>query len=105
MSLADEIAGQIRSHFPAQMIILFGSRARGDAAPDSDWDFLVVMPSDQRSAKRALAVRRVVRPWPAARGVPMDILVRTPEEMARGFPLSKEILLAGKVLYRAPSVP
>ena len=27
---------------PVKQIILFGSRARGDARSDSDWDFLVV---------------------------------------------------------------
>ncbi len=27
-------------------IILFGSRARGDAQPDSDWDFLITVDKD-----------------------------------------------------------
>lgn len=27
-------------------IYLFGSAARGDAAPDSDYDFMVVLPDD-----------------------------------------------------------
>ncbi len=27
---------------PGASVILFGSRARGDAQPDSDWDFLVL---------------------------------------------------------------
>lgn len=36
-------------------IFLFGSRARGDARPDSDWDFLVVVDRDiPRSEKRDL---------------------------------------------------
>jgi uncharacterized protein len=32
--------------FNAVKIILFGSRARGDFVPDSDWDFLVVVDKD-----------------------------------------------------------
>lgn len=32
-------------HAPDAEIILFGSRARGDAQPDSDWDFLVLLGS------------------------------------------------------------
>lgn len=28
---------------PGARIVLYGSRARGDAAPDSDWDFLVLL--------------------------------------------------------------
>ncbi|MEW6235505.1 MAG: nucleotidyltransferase domain-containing protein [Candidatus Omnitrophota bacterium] len=28
---------------PDAEVLLFGSRARGDAAPDSDWDFLILV--------------------------------------------------------------
>ncbi|HMR68459.1 MAG TPA: nucleotidyltransferase domain-containing protein [Anaerolineae bacterium] len=36
---------KLRQHFPSQLVtvILFGSRARGEAAPDSDMDLLVVL--------------------------------------------------------------
>ncbi len=27
-------------------VLVFGSRARGDAGPDSDWDIIVVLPDD-----------------------------------------------------------
>lgn len=33
---------------PGSEIILFGSRARGDARPDSDWDVLIVLNKDGR---------------------------------------------------------
>jgi predicted nucleotidyltransferase len=43
-------------------IYLFGSVARGDDGPDSDLDFLVVVPDDAPDEKRRLgAVRRAVR--------------------------------------------
>ncbi|MES0196989.1 nucleotidyltransferase domain-containing protein [Mesorhizobium sp. M0011] len=32
----------------AEAVILFGSRARGDHQPDSDWDLCVVLPDDVR---------------------------------------------------------
>ena len=32
----------------AEAVILFGSRARGDHQPDSDWDLCVVLPDDIR---------------------------------------------------------
>lgn len=32
--------------FDPQAVILFGSRARGDAHPDSDWDLLVIVDDD-----------------------------------------------------------
>jgi predicted nucleotidyltransferase len=45
--LKDFATRVIREEFAAReivvkQIILFGSQARGDAKPDSDWDFLVV---------------------------------------------------------------
>jgi uncharacterized protein len=61
--------------------ILFGSRARGDAREDSDWDIAVVIRSDADVIKARVAARRitgqlaeelgqivsfVVTPWDAA---------------------------------------
>src|SRR5215213_8416839 len=33
----------VRAVEPEAAVILYGSRARGDAAPDSDWDLLVLV--------------------------------------------------------------
>jgi len=33
----------VRAVEPEATVILYGSRARGDAAPDSDWDLLVLL--------------------------------------------------------------
>lgn len=33
---------EIKTHFNIERIILFGSRARGDALKDSDYDFIIV---------------------------------------------------------------
>lgn len=41
---ADRLAQATR----AEAVILFGSRARGDSLPDSDWDLCVVVPDDVR---------------------------------------------------------
>lgn len=30
----------------AEAVVLFGSRARGDNGPDSDWDLCVILPDD-----------------------------------------------------------
>lgn len=37
---------RLRVHFKPQEIWLFGSRARGTARPDSDWDLLAIVPDD-----------------------------------------------------------
>lgn len=61
-----------------QKIVLFGSRARGDARPDSDYDLLLIEPSDQPRHRRAARYRRALIGLAPAK----DILVWTPEEVA-----------------------
>ena len=40
--LANRVKESIRKLDPRARVILFGSRARGDANANSDWDFLVI---------------------------------------------------------------
>lgn len=83
-------------------IILFGSYAYGIPTPDSDVDLLVVIDTPATVTERYLMVSRLLRPRP----FPVDILVRTPEEiraaLAKGDFFVKEILSRGKVLYERP---
>ena len=53
----EELRRLLVGHYGERLhrVVLFGSRARGDAAPDSDYDVLVVLrgdvhPGDERSA-------------------------------------------------------
>jgi len=55
---------------------LVGSRARGDAAPESDIDVILVAPSDRPFVERF----RDYLPAILAVGVGVDLLVYTPEE-------------------------
>ncbi|MBQ9641571.1 MAG: nucleotidyltransferase domain-containing protein [Bacteroidaceae bacterium] len=41
--ILDLIRTTIRAHEPTAEIILYGSRARGDARKDSDWDVVVLL--------------------------------------------------------------
>jgi len=41
-SLLSTVRKKIRDIDPEARIILFGSRARGDSNPNSDWDFLIL---------------------------------------------------------------
>jgi len=45
LGFAQQVAEVIRAHVPEARVILYGSRARGDAQPDSDWDVLIVAPA------------------------------------------------------------
>lgn len=98
----EEVTQRIVQEFNPQRIIVFGSHAYGRPTHDSDVDLLIVMESDERPATRAMRVSKLLRPRP----FPMDILVRTPEEIQRRLELGdyfiQEIMERGKVLYERP---
>ena len=50
-SIPASVKEAVLSVAPGAEIILFGSRARGDHADDSDWDFLVLLEDEQLAAK------------------------------------------------------
>ena len=85
-----------------QKIVLFGSRARGDARADSDYDLLLVEPSMLPRHKRAARYRRALTGLAGAK----DILVWTPEEVAQWRDVPNAFVTAavqeGVVLYERP---
>jgi len=95
----EDVRKRIVEEFDPHRIILFGSYAYGQPTPDSDVDLLIVMESDERPAARAMQVSRLLRP----RLFPMDILVRTPEEIQHRLKIGdyfiRKVLERGRVLY------
>lgn len=57
-------------------LILFGSRARGDARPDSDWDFYVVIDTDLPIAQRRGLATRIRRRFVSG-GFYGDVLIQS----------------------------
>jgi predicted nucleotidyltransferase len=47
----NEVVRRLVEHYHPERIYLIGSSARGDARPDSDLDFVVVVPEDTCRAK------------------------------------------------------
>jgi len=82
-----------------EKIVLFGSYAYGEPNPHSDVDLLVIMKTKASAKDRSWAVSRLLLPRP----FPVDILVKTPQEVKKGIETGdfflKEILTQGKVLY------
>ena len=90
---------RIVRQFHPDRVILFGSRARGKAGPDSDVDLLVLMPVEGPKHKKQVQIRVALHDI----RVPKDIIVTTPED----FEWRKEIpgtieypaVKEGKLLY------
>ena len=74
----DKMVDRIVRHFDPEQVILFGSRARGDARPDSAVDLLVVMPFTGSRSEKQIDIRMELRDIPVAK----DIVVTTPEDFA-----------------------
>lgn len=95
----EEIVRRIVADLQPVKIILFGSYVYGKASSDSDVDLLVIMETSARPADRYLAVSRLIRPRP----FPLDILVKTPTEIAQALEKGDfficEIITQGRVLY------
>jgi len=97
--LLDEIVRRVLAAGNPTKIMLFGSRARGNARPDSDVDILVIEETDLRGAERDARYYRALRGvYPAK-----DIQVWTPGEVDewRQVPNSfiMTVLGEGKILY------
>ena len=72
-----EMVQRIVEGFHPEMVVLFGSHARGNAAPDRDVDLLVVMPVTGSRRDLTIKIRRAL----AGMGLAKDVVVATPEEL------------------------
>jgi predicted nucleotidyltransferase len=97
--ILDEMVRRIVDRFEPERIYLFGSRSRGDARPDSDYDLLVVLDQfpDRRTA--AVAIGSTLADMRAGK----DIVVATTAEI-EGEPrdcsrIVRSALREAKLLY------
>jgi predicted nucleotidyltransferase len=69
----------VQEEDPDAQVLLYGSRARGDAAPDSDWDLLVLLsvPATQER-KQAIRYRLYEIEWET--GAVLSTVIHTMEE-------------------------
>jgi predicted nucleotidyltransferase len=78
-SLLSQIVRRLVEAIDPDRIILFGSRARGDARPESDFDLLAIKTTRERTLHLAQLAHRAMYEIPAT----VDILVETPERLER----------------------
>ena len=89
-------------HLPgAQLAVVFGSVARGDADEWSDLDLMIVADTTRPFLDRYRDFEGIYDVWPR-----LDLLIYTPEEFGRmraeGRPFIQHVLDEGTVVYEAP---
>jgi len=86
-----------------QKIILFGSRARGDARADSDFDVLVIKESNEPRYRRSVPLYVALADVPAE----VEVLVYTPEEVEEWRQVPQAFVTTavreGTTIYERPS--
>jgi len=98
----DEIVRRLVESYQPLEVYLFGSKARGDSGPDSDYDLLLVVPDEAPSErKRSRLAYQVLR----GMGVAADVLVwsRSYFEPRRSLKASLPgtVLREGRLLHGA----
>lgn len=58
-AIPDRIRSAVHEVEPTAQVILYGSRARGDAMPDSDWDILVLVDGPVDARREEAITRRL----------------------------------------------
>jgi predicted nucleotidyltransferase len=99
--LIEEVWRRLTTVAPDAEIILFGSRARDEARPDSDLDLIVIEPDFDRRGEEYGRLRKELR----GLGVAIDLVIyrRHEAEERCGVPgsLLHQALREGRVLSRA----
>jgi predicted nucleotidyltransferase len=88
----------ITALFPDSEVVLFGSRARGDFREESDWDFLILLPSNITTNDDKSTVRDCLYELELETGAVLSAIVHTKGEwLARKVtPLYQRIEAEGK---------
>ena len=96
------IVTQLTNAFRPERIYLFGSKARGDSGPDSDYDLLVIVPDDAPPERRR---SRLAYEALRGTGVAAGILVWTRSAFDARLhlraSLPSTIVAEGRLLYAA----
>jgi predicted nucleotidyltransferase len=98
----DSAIARLAETYHPEAIWLFGSQARGDAAPGSDYDLLVIVPDDTDRAHRQSALAyRILRPLRQAFDISIWRRSAFDEQTRSATSLPSTVLREGRLLYAA----
>lgn len=99
LTTLEDITKRIVDIYKPDLIILYGSQARGNQRDGSDADLLIVKETHERPINRRIRVESIL----SDRLIPLDITVYTPQEFrylfSLGSPFVEEIIKEGRVVY------
>lgn len=102
-SEARAIGQRLKEALAPHRVYLFGSYARGEAGPDSDLDFLVVVSESRQSRyERAVTARGLVRDIVAPKDIVVLTMAEWEKELKAPCSLSSTVLREGIALYDEP---
>ena len=96
----EELAARLRGEYPRARVWAFGSRARGDAEPESDFDVCVVLPRESHEDRRR--IRHLA--WEIAfdHGIVFNTMIFSDEAFNQG-PLSESTLVSNIMREGVPA--
>ncbi len=97
-----EIVRRLVEAYSPERVYLFGSKARGDAGPDSDYDLLLVVPDDAPPERRASRLAYEVL-WGAGAAADVILWTRTAFDRRARVPASlpATVLREGSLIHAA----
>ena len=90
-ALLGELAQKLRAEFPEARVWAFGSRARGDATVDSDFDVCIALPQVDETIRKQ--IRYIAWETGFDHGELFNTMILSSDEMEHG-PMSKSSIVA-----------
>ncbi|MDP5171726.1 MAG: nucleotidyltransferase domain-containing protein [Bacteroidia bacterium] len=99
MTLQEQVKTAILQIEPGASVVMFGSRARGDARPNSDWDFLILTDLEvDHALKRSIWNQLYTLELHTGEVIHSLIAQRDAWEKSDSWPIRREITKEGQVL-------